>query len=545
MVNDPVQPISRPVLVPETRSSASLDLPLGARQIGRVACFDGTPDFLEVRVLLEPGAEVRPGELLGVWHGRRTSVLTVVQVTQCAEVNPNEEPQLVAARQTLGLEAGYGEEGTSTRIFRLASCATLEEFDVVEGPVDAGAGSRSPVLLCRSGDPVVRIPAPLQAKALGLAPSEDKGLDLGIVRGEDDLRAVISPVALQLHMGIFGNPGKGKSYLSGVVLEEATRWGLPCLILDINGEMVDAVKELGGDVIALPDRAQFGLALDQLTPSELVEITPNVQKGMQYAELLEYAHERLLSDQKETQKNLIALDRIIVQCGADLGLAALTIRTAQARLNGLKKDPLIGDGFSFAERLSNKRLVLLDCRRLTLNQTRLVATAAARALQEIGRRKFREAAAGNRDAAAWLAIYFVDEAHLVIPEDERTVSAQVHFELARMGRHVRTGMILASQSPQDLNRSVLKRLQTRFVFALEKDQLRSLEGVLADLDEKLLRQLPKLPRGTCAVSGTSEVIKHGFLLDVRPRETVVKGSTPQIFEGRTKGSLKRRVVADG
>ena len=77
---------------------------------------------------------------------------------------------------------------------------------------------------------------------------------------------------------------------------------------------------------------------------------------------------------------------------------------------------------------------------------------------------------------------------------------RVLYELARMGRHVRTGLLLSSQSPADLDRSVLKRLQTRFVFALERDQLTAIGGIQADLGEELLARLPKLPRGVCAVT---------------------------------------------
>src|SRR5206468_9907970 len=146
---------------------------------------------------------------------------------------------------------------------------------------------------------------------------------------------------------------------------------------------------------------------------------------------------------------------------------------------------------------------------------------------------------GDKDAAKWFALYFIDEAHAIAPDDEKVVSTQVHYELARMGRHVRTGLVLSSQSPQDLNPSVLKRLQTRFVFALERDQLRSIQGVMADLDEKIIRQLPKLPRGVCAVSGSGELIRHGFLLKVRERRTPVGGRTPSVFDGRKKSRLPR------
>ncbi|HEY1717838.1 MAG TPA: hypothetical protein VGH42_06025 [Verrucomicrobiae bacterium] len=95
-----------------------------------------------------------------------------------------------------------------------------------------------------------------------------------------------------------------------------------------------------------------------------------------------------------------------------------------------------------------------------------------------------------------------------------------------------------SQSPTDLDPSVLKRLQTRFVFALEKDQLRAISGVNADLNSKILDQLPKLPKGVCAVSGSSEIINHGFLLQVRERKTPVGGTTPKVFENRIKKNSK-------
>ena len=183
--------------------------------------------------------------------------------------------------------------------------------------------------------------------------------------------------------------------------------------------------------------------------------------------------------------------------------------------------------------------MVLDCRFLNLRQTQLIGAAAARELQRKGREMSQKAVQGDKKAASWFALFMVDEAHQVAPIDEHVVSSQVMFELARMGRHVRTGMVLISQSPSDLSVSVLKRLQTRLIFALEKDQLRAIQGVTADLDERLLAKLPKLPRGVCAVSGSSEIVRHGFLMKIRERETPVGGSTPKVFADRKKQILKK------
>jgi DNA helicase HerA-like ATPase len=221
--------------------------------------------------------------------------------------------------------------------------------------------------------------------------------------------------------------------------------------------------------------------------------------------------------------------------GQSTRAANVSIGAAIARVSTLERDPLIGGDFNFIKQLEEHRLVVLDCRFLSLRQTRLIAAMGARELQRVGRERARAAEEkGDQEAAKWFALYFVDEAHAIIPDEEHVVSTQVFFELARMGRHVRTGLVLSSQSPADLNASVLKRVQLRFVFALERDQLRTIQGVLADLDEKIVKQLSKLPRGVCAVSGSSELVRHGFLLRVRQRRTYAGGATPDVFASRTK-----------
>jgi DNA helicase HerA-like ATPase len=271
----------------------------------------------------------------------------------------------------------------------------------------------------------------------------------------------------------------------------------------------------------------------------LIQIAPNVQEGTVYAELIELSHERLKTDKKGKS---FSFDELISKMNETAKLNDVkgpSLGIAVSRVRALEKDPIVGGDFDFIKELIANKLIVLDCRFLSLRQTRLIAAAAARELQRKGREMSQKAAQGDKGAAGWFALFMVDEAHQVAPNDGNVVSSQVMFELARMGRHVRTGMVLISQSPSDLNVSVLKRLQTRLIFALEKDQLRAIQGVTADLDERLLAKLPKLPRGVCAVSGSSEIVRHGFLMKIRERETPVGGSTPKVFAGRKKQVLKK------
>src|SRR4030095_14476414 len=133
----------------------------GFSVVGHVVNWNQTPSFMHVAVLLEPGIEVRPGQFVGALDRRGgITALTIVQVGNCLEVNPNENPELAAARSALGLGRAYGQEGTSTRIYRLAACATVEEFDLRsdggDGFTIAGEG-RNPELLTRAGDFVVHL----------------------------------------------------------------------------------------------------------------------------------------------------------------------------------------------------------------------------------------------------------------------------------------------------------------------------------------------------------------------------------------------------
>ncbi len=535
--------IELPKLIEEQESSGPEVIPIPAafEQVGKVVHWEGTPNFLEVAAVLDPTYEVKPGQFVAVWHGRRGQpVLTIVQVANCRDVNPNEDPELAVARDRLGLGTAYASEAISTRIHRLMEGPTVEEIEFEMGNNGEATPKGSPFAverLVRAGDAVVLLSDELVARTIGSLPKPGDGLHLGEVYGDRPVPVTLAPQALQMHLGIFGNPGKGKSYSAGVVMEEALEWGIPTLVLDINGEMIAAAKSLGGLILTLPDK-RFGLSLSLITPAELLQVTPNVQEGTIYAELIELAHDRLRGENKGRPISFSDLIAKIQEIGKLTDAKAPSVNTAISRVRALEHDPIIGGNFDFVSELEKNRLIVLDCRYLTLRQTRLIAAAAARELQRVGRDAARKAESGDTALANWFALLMVDEAHQVAPSDEGVVSSQVMFELARMGRHVRTGLILISQSPSDLNPSVLKRLQTRLIFALEKDQLRAIQGVMADLDERLVAKLPKLPLGVCGVSGSSELVRHGFLMHVRDRKTPVGGTTPKVFAGRTKTPLK-------
>ena len=98
-----------------------------------------------------------------------------------------------------------------------------------------------------------------------------------------------------------------------------------------------------------------------------------------------------------------------------------------------------------------------------------------------------------------------------------------------MGRHIGIGLILTTQSPSDIDRAILKRLLTRFLHAIEPDQLDALRGVFSDASTELVKAMPKMPVGTCILTGAAETIKHATMMDIRERKTTHGGATPPIW----------------
>src|SRR5262245_12103017 len=164
--------------------------------------------------------------------------------------------------------------------------------------------------------------------------------------------------------------------------------------------------------------------------------------------------------------------------------------------------------------------VAIKCKHLTSNKLQIVATAVLRELQDLRLRGF---------LPPYVAV--VDEAHLFVPEGEGSACKQVVREGVRIGRHHGICMVLLTQSPVDIDKSVIRQCNTRMIFALEPDQLDAIRGVKADASEAMLKALPKMPQGTCLLSGTYESVKHSIPVKVRLQETPNSegGKTPDIF----------------
>jgi hypothetical protein len=498
--------------------------------IGKVISMpDGaSPSFLQIHIrLVSNTPSLKPGAWVSVEAKSQDDQLRriICRVINTWENNPHEDAVSSLVSEVLPFKTEYALEGESTVIYRITEVEPMEEvtFDTISDDLVIGEVSTLP----KAGANVYLASEEMIIKSLGLEEDVELGIDIGTLRdsGNPPARAIIKRSAIQRHIFIGGGIGSGKSYTRGVLAEELHMLGVPQINIDVNGEMIEATKQLKG-INLIPGEKGFTLPLSSLTPNDVIEAIPGLRQGTNIQELIENAHADLLKERSNPNHELYSqsfgvselIDKIN-EIAPRLNMEApKTLYPATQRARSLENIPYIGKPFDWESHIKPGAIINIDCRGLLVSDLRLIVASVARDLQRIARKKTH-----------LFVAFSIDEFHLVAPNDDKSVTTQVLREIARIGRHYKIGLILTTQSPQDVDRSILKRLLTRFLHAIEPDQLEALRGVFSDASPTLIKSLPKLQQGSCIVTGAFETIRHASIVDIRQRRTVHEGKSPDIW----------------
>lgn len=507
----------------QTDKSSSLSKFPPGRRIGSLIAIETahSPNYLEQHFRVLPDvASPKSGSMVAVETitNENKKCYILARVSNVWEVNPHEDASSSLMKDVLPIKTEYALEGNSTVIYRVAQIEPLEEAVILS---DDQVEIRNAQSLPRAGSPVFLADEFLIQEALGLEPTPDDGIFIGLTRGEPPMPVYLKKGTIQRHIFIGGGIGSGKSYTRGVLAEELHMLGVPQINIDVNGEMIDATKQLGGENL-IPAKEGFTLPLSALTGDDIIEAIPGMRSNANYVTLIRYAHEKLLQERTLAKGEHFGVDDLIEKIKSvapDLEMdKKVTLSPAILRASSLNNIPYIGVPFDWKSHIKPGAIINIDCRGMLVSDLRLIVASIARDLQRL---------ASSKDNL--FIAFSIDEFHLVAPNDDSSVTTQVLREIARIGRHYKIGLILTTQSPQDVDRGILKRLLTRFLHAIEPDQLDALRGVFSDASEDLIKQLPKLPQGTCIVTGSYETIRHATVVQVRERLTIHGGQTPDIW----------------
>jgi DNA helicase HerA-like ATPase len=497
------------------------------KDIGSVIADDTSPSFDVFRFKANANEYVYPGTLVGSFVEK--DKFLIGRISTSLEVNPHESAERAKVREAMGIETDYPTEELSTNIFRVYEADIIEEGVVFYKDNQRRLRIAEPSDMAKAGATVFIPSEMVIAQAMGFHRDSQKALCLGRTRITSDdegsseylNNVLLKPEIIQRHIFIGGTTGSGKSYATGIILEEINKFEIPIIILDSQNEYTGVAEDLGGKV--LKPGEGYTVRLSSLTETEVLELVPTLQGAKGY-ELLSFSflalkREIIANSRKEFK--LSELIRRMEMDGPTLKLEERSIKIATMRTeSSLERHKFLGETTNWESLLKEHPIINIDCGNLDQSQLQLVVGATLRELQRLRL---------NKAISPYVAV--LDEAHLLVPEGEDSPCKQVIRENVRIGRHYGICMVLITQSPVDIDKKTIRQCNTRFIFALEPDQLDSLRGIKADATEDMMRRLPKMPRGTCLLSGTYETIKHAIPIKIRSdRRTRHGGTAPNIFE---------------
>lgn len=309
------------------------------------------------------------------------------------------------------------------------------------------------------------------------------------------------------HIAIVGITGAGKSYLVKTFLTRAALiWNSNAIILDWTGEYSKWVKQAGGRVITLGKESLNLLDLAGLAPSERTkqimsafEILLDLHNFPQERYDIEDALEEVYGRKgKPTLADLVAL------------LEKKKKKKHAARL--LKRFLVEGSDFFARQstlelgRLASSGLVCIDLHSLPTEEMRsLTGLTILQFLKEMMRKEELKEEKGIR------LFVVVDEAWKIANDERSDV-----ITVVREGRKYNFVLIVASQNPTDMHKTIISNVGTMFILRLVLREYKDYIRDSLNYSEYIDDSISGFGVGDAAVnmifSGRSERA-HTFLLD--------------------------------
>jgi uncharacterized protein len=134
-------------------------------------------------------------------------------------------------------------------------------------------------------------------------------------------------------------------------------------------------------------------------------------------------------------------------------------------------------------------------------------------------------------------VLILEEAQNYIREGRKTeedsISKFVFERIAREGRKYGLGLIIASQRPSELSKTVLSQCNSFIVHRLQNpEDLRYFREIVPGIYEQLLDQLPALAPRSALILG--ECVQAPVLVDIREANPVPKSKNPRFYQSWTQ-----------
>ena len=358
----------------------------------------------------------------------------------------------------------------------------------------------------------------LISETLGL---EDKGLQVGNLETNEEIDIHVNADQFYKHFAVLAQTGAGKSYLTGVLVEELLEQDMPVMILDPHGEF-SSLKRPNPEK---EDGEKKGYSVKEYSPntdinSEAMPLQFS-SKNLGKKELMTLIPDSLTNSQMGVLYN--ALKRLKEK---DEGYTLLDIEDAVSQEDSTAKWNLL----NYLEQLEESGLFdpnpvdltdLLEPGQATVINLKAVEPDAAEMTAYMLAKKLFDLR--KKDMVPPF-LMVMEEAHNFVPEKGfgQAVSNPILRKIASEGRKFGLGLGVISQRPARIDKNVLSQCNTQFILRVTnpndlKAISKSFEGITSEVEN----MIKSLPPGVSFVLGND----YPVMTDVRQRKSQHGGET--------------------
>jgi hypothetical protein len=491
---------------------------------GAIGVIFGETNTREFRFVIS-NPDVKKGDYVKVWHDQDGWVLSqIISITRTSEISsPDVAMELVEGRSS-------GSEDI------MVAKATIIGVRDSEGLLRAPRTPFSP------GDRVFLANESLIQETLGLKSGDAY---IGLLDGHDVRVYLDINQLVQKHVSILARTGSGKSYTTGVIIEELLERNVPLVIIDPHGEYA-SMKYPNSNPDEIEKMVKYGISpkgyADKIvvyTPANFA-INPNADRvfridgiNLHPREIVEMIPGRMSSAQEELLYEIVTKLRNEVDSYDIHDIIRAVEKSKNKARWGLitHLEALRDSGIISSEPVSIRELVrrgiasIIDMTGVSPEMQKVIVAYLCREIFESRKR--------NRVPPAMIVM---EEAHNFCPERgyDRAPSTEIIRTIASEGRKFGLGLLVVSQRPARVDKNILSQCNTQIILKVTNpNDIRAISKGLEGMSSELEEEIKRLPPGVALLVST--YIERPIFVDIRVRRSQHGGESPSVIHrGRSE-----------
>ncbi|MEM0128366.1 MAG: ATP-binding protein [Thermoplasmatales archaeon] len=421
----------------------------------------------------------------------------------------------IEAKTNLSIEKSYQVmEGENVEIQQ-----TISAQIVIVGFRDSKHVLQYPRTPFHAGTPVYYAEDDFISSTLNIGGNGKGRAYIGLVYGHDIPFSIDINSMVQKHISVMAKTGGGKSYLTGVIVEELMKNDVTVVIIDPHGEY-SAMKNKASEtaemkrfgvrpnsyrdkiILFSPSGGDRDLAftLSQINVRELVSIM-NLPDPRSYFVPLRKAIDALRLTIRDYDFDDV-ISELRRQDNSSIS------QTLEKELNYLKSlGVLKKKGLRIDDLVVRGKVSVIEMKGLPPDVQELVVQRLLYSLFE-----------SRKKEKIPPLLVVVEEAHNFAPQQGKAFSSKVMRTVASEGRKFGFGMLVVSQRPAKVDKNVLSQCGTQLILKITNpNDLKAIGSSVEGLTAASLDEIQRLPVGTALVA--SPELPTPIFVEVRPRET--------------------------